>query len=531
MAMVEWLPVNLLPEVIDEICQRNQLQSSDCKPTNRSNVDKALSKLLAPVAAQLVDREGLPHIAHLICGWGNARVRGKALFDYIHDFVVLRDQKPLILQSDDAGDFHPWQTFAYCVMAGARHLEAKSGPLELATIASNCIDLNTNNNTDLGHFLYAVSNLRTEKRPESVIFDKRSIGLPEVFDVALDGHYYGGFEVCRKFHLTEGLCASSALLRRTDRNDTISEFVVGQLSSIDSILCISKILYTNINSPLNSLSSTDRYLLNYLREKFVLGDAIENIFYYAGHLIELAAIAISYKFQSAARFHNSIISTISFLDKILLSICNELEFSESFYAFAHYRRGILMYTDALGGREHRSIDVNTNLDHLEFDAYLREKKVHPFSFAPQKPSPSAYFQSILSAYNSSQSIEFHARGEFRHFRKIMPANLPTGVHFEFLDYGTSTGIELHCERPHLSDHSLFRELTVLLQSNGLSSAVFDPNWHHECGRVLAIFEASKPAGEIASTMCAMIDITIQTLATHYNSGRLKGHLGSRAQHT
>jgi hypothetical protein len=228
--MNRWRPTKVSSEISKKTNSYNQALTTSRTLGDHESADKALSRLLSPVAPGIVDREGLPHIAHLICGWGNARVRGIPLIDYVSKFAIQSvDRKLYIAQSQETGDFHPWQTFAYCVMADHALVHANCGTIPLGELAANSSDLNTSNNTDLGHFLYAYSNLPHRYRPKRAVFDRRSRSVRDLVDIAIEGHFYGGFEVCRKFHLTEGLCAITTLARFAHHRSVVETFVNGQL--------------------------------------------------------------------------------------------------------------------------------------------------------------------------------------------------------------------------------------------------------------------------------------------------------------
>src|SRR5262245_32574337 len=111
--MTAWRPVVFPRSLSRQLSAYKYSASIAPRVAHRGAAERVLSRLLQDVLSDILDREGLPHIAHLICGWGNAKCLGRPLFHRIQDFIVERESNPRILQCDQAGDFHPWQTFAY----------------------------------------------------------------------------------------------------------------------------------------------------------------------------------------------------------------------------------------------------------------------------------------------------------------------------------------------------------------------------------------------------------------------------------
>ena len=141
--MGEWHPAAISADLAAQIRIYRQGQRNAPNLSRHSDADKILSALISVAAPQIIDREGLPHIAHLIYGWGNAKIRNARLFDCVADFAVFEHGKPFIPQNYHTGDFHPWQTFAYCVMSDRSALHKTTGGVSLALLAGNSSDLNT----------------------------------------------------------------------------------------------------------------------------------------------------------------------------------------------------------------------------------------------------------------------------------------------------------------------------------------------------------------------------------------------------
>src|SRR5450755_5025250 len=89
--------------------------------------DRALAKRASALLAEAMssrigeieDRDTMPNLCHVINGWGNAPLSGGSVLDGYARYVHRSSEgTPSILQCSDEGDFHPWQSFAYAVMAG-----------------------------------------------------------------------------------------------------------------------------------------------------------------------------------------------------------------------------------------------------------------------------------------------------------------------------------------------------------------------------------------------------------------------------
>lgn len=474
-----------------------------------------IDSLTEKTAQTIVDREGLPHIAHLICGWGNLSVGGRYLFDRIYDFARATSVGLIIPQNNLSGDFHPWQTFAYGCMSDSNFFNYSRNNVTLLEVAQASNNLNSCDTTDLGHFLYASSYIPLRLRSNNFVFGGREATIVELANMALNAHVNGGFHVCRKFHLTEGLCAISRQMHSKKFRKQVAVLLSGQLKSLIVLNAIVKTMESILCSSKNSLMDE----LEQLRRILVLGGAIENIYYYAGHLVELAAISNMYGYDEADGHASTIACILNFLNKLLPSISCEIHYEESFYAFAHYRRGYLLYTKSLtevGGRgEGVKFISRSNGGGFSFPEAGSQYK-WPFTFASAKIKPSNKFSLILDNYNKIAVPEHMARGEFAHFRKIMPCELPLGVHYEFLCTANSIGLEIHCERDEHTAHREYRVISETLCLRAGVAAIFDPDWYGGCGRVVVRYSWETPPSTVAKAMNLIIKISLPMLIEVYS---------------
>ncbi len=473
------------------------------------HADVVLCRLMGKAARPVLDREGLPHVGHMICGWGNSWVDGRSLVDRIGDFIIDAGCVPRIPQSCETGDFHPWQSFAYCRMAAIKPT-TRAGGHPLNQLILNSHELNTSDETDLGHFLYTIAGLDKRWRPEVVSFSATEMRLNALVSAAIQGHLYGGYQVCRKFHLTEGLCAISVEEDYRVHREIIERLLEGQLYSLRPLLAA---IYATIPGAETGKGTHGSQallddMLSRLRVALVLGDALENLYYYAGHLIELAAISLQCGFNVATSYAPVINCIVNALNWIIPRVAGRLHFAESFYAFAHYRRGIRLYYSSAGER----IQISRIPDASDLDSWSRIPlpaqdsgciDFARFALAPSKKSPRRELAVVLDAYDRISPRGCETRGEFAHFRKIMPAGFPRGLHFEFLDHGEEIGVELHCENAELDAHLIFKDIVLELNRMSDGYAVFDDRWYHGCGRI--VFQPAEK-GQPQAVAAAMVKL-------------------------
>src|SRR5258708_2239000 len=84
-----------------------------------ASTSSALAQAMSYHISDIIQRDSLPSLSHVLNGWGDVRIDGLRISDRFEDFLHYDDRgRPCILQCDPEGEFHPWQSFAYAVMAG-----------------------------------------------------------------------------------------------------------------------------------------------------------------------------------------------------------------------------------------------------------------------------------------------------------------------------------------------------------------------------------------------------------------------------
>src|SRR5258708_18601677 len=117
-----WWPLELSPRAATArdtwaahiMEERSALDASTCA-TLVHQLDDAMRFHLG----HILESDTLPHFAHVINGWGNVVFQGRSMFECLDRFIHAYGTRRALLQCDPEGDFHPWQTLAYAVMAGA----------------------------------------------------------------------------------------------------------------------------------------------------------------------------------------------------------------------------------------------------------------------------------------------------------------------------------------------------------------------------------------------------------------------------
>jgi hypothetical protein len=502
----EWSPFRH-PEEIRAVAARYPPDEAAFDWPLLEGADELICELHARSLDQILDREGLPHVAHLICGWGDEPGLGELLATRIGDFVHQQaNGRVSIRQCDPDGDFHPWQTFAYCCMADPQFLHRDCGTgSTILNVAQNSTNLNTSDATDLGHTLFTLASLEPDQRPRTLVFDSKPTSLSILVGLAVEAHRTGGFHVCRKFHLTEGLCALAAEPAGADHASWIREFFAGQIECLAPLDVV-----TNLATAEESMWTSEGLAdLTFLRTRLVLGSALENLFYYAGHLFELAGIAIDRGFRMPRSYHSRIRSIANSLNGELLRSGSLIAFPESFYAFAHYRRGLKLYLAATNSLPSPH-ELTCRLIRRDVDATELQAR-RAFTLAPAKPPPAKTFAAVLECYDAEAPAHLLTRGEFPHFRKIMPSPLPRGIHYEFLYVSGQIGVELHWERVDRKDHALLKALATHARAGGLYNIGVDLSWSGGGGRIGVRFSEEADATEVVGAMRTLIRTTFDAL--------------------
>src|SRR5215212_8792326 len=239
-----WWPLDLSPRE-DEAFNSFRLQMRETlvplQTDSVSLVSGLLAQLMREHIASIIKRDSLPHLGHIFNGWGNVEFQSVRLTRFLDHFIHFDDSaRPFLRQCDPEGEVLPWQSIAYAVMAGVNPDEVIRPGVTLRTLAQNSRYLQTTEGRELGHLLFALAYLEPSLDSRPFSLSGEICDVRKLMELAVEAHHYGSFEVCRKFHLTEGVCAMAAKVPGLESfRDDAQSFLDGQL---DMLLLLGVIL-------------------------------------------------------------------------------------------------------------------------------------------------------------------------------------------------------------------------------------------------------------------------------------------------
>jgi hypothetical protein len=536
-----WWPLCLSQRELEAVAATSD-ELRDYAPEHDRPAALRASTMLAEAMREhvhtIVDFDKLGSHAHIVNGWGNAPFEEGHLLDrYARSIHRTAKGAPHISQGSSEGDQHPWQSFAYAMMAGLDGNELVTGTgCTLRELALNSCHLDTDDADELGHLLYAAAMLRL---PGTTEFELRTqkVNLCELADRAVDAHYEGSFTVCRKFHLTEGLCAIAAGgAGSSDLRGTAQGFLEGQL---DQLTVFAAVVSGLRDARARGQKIDERSVVADLRNSLVINTLVENHYYLAGHLIELATLAAGLGYTvradqwAAARF------IADELNRLLPEYLSRVWFPGCFLHLGHYRRAITLLDELAEG------SLLNGPAMARYTADLRSARRSCATRRSREPAGDGVFSvasepdemrpelaAVLQAYAEIAAPNLRALGGRNHFRRVLVPGWPRWLHFEILDYGSRAlrsesaspttlesrggviGLEVHIEQPNQGTLvAALRELASKSAGAGpLRRAEFDPSWHENSGRLRLPFPDETDPRETAGALQALIEAVIPVLA-------------------
>jgi hypothetical protein len=482
------------------------------------NTVRQIDSHVRPIVRAIVERDSLPHLSHLINGWGNACVAGRHLADELHSFAQYGGSERgwFVPQCDSMGDFHPWQSFAYCFMAGIDPSFRVLKDCTLRTLALNSHTLKTSQPEELGHLLFSIPFVLSRSRTSRMLIrlGDQQLTFPQLVESAIDAHLYGHYRVCRKFHLTEGLCAVATYPGIAKHRKTIQTLLECQVTQLMLLVRISQVMRAIRRGKL-----TNTHELDELRSTLSIGDLFENQLFYLGHLVEMCCFAFTAGFAlpHVTRFalNFAINETLTWFPAYI----TQIDISAANHCLSHLRRGITLYLALHALNFSRrgvtpAVLASFTTDFTELNANLSSDLVAEgtdfqthgvFRTADTSVSMRSHFDAIVSAYNENRGPLPEALGVFAHFRKIIPQGWPRALHFEILDYGNQVGLEIHLESKSVA--RLGAEVKAIAarasQTLGLP-VVWDSAWSKGNGRAVVHIQDGTNPMLTAQTMIALI---------------------------
>jgi hypothetical protein len=494
--------------------------------------DRALSARASALLAEqmgrsvldIEDRDTMPNVCHVINGWGNAKLAEGTMIDAYARYVHRNeDGSPHLLQCDNEGDFHPWQSFAYAVMAGVTPDTPIAGAhCNLFDLALGSRSLNTKDGCELGHLLYTAVHFGLPKETPFLLVDEVRT-LSELVDMAIDAHFDGHFRVCRKVHLTEGLCAISALDPAfAEHRETAQGFLDGQLDLLP-------VLWATLLGARQAREQGEEVvpgsLVHTLRESLVVEGFLENHYYLAGHLIELLTLAHGFGFEATELHWAAARAVVDELNRLLPAYLPEVFFPACFLHFGHYRRAITLLDELADGK---ALDPSARARFTaDFRGFARQPSVVPkagdgiFTFGRSDKPMSEALRRAVDAYRAIAERELGPRGNGAHFRRVLVPGWPRWLHFELFDYASQAdpsrqhglGVELHVEKPEGTGlfPVLVRIASKLRAARALPACELDPAWWGNSGRLRICFDDGAEPSAVALALRELIEVSLPML--------------------
>ncbi len=521
-----WWPLDL-PTHLDNYFQQFRRQMLEAPISLNTEAVDLVSDLLGQMMRQhitfLVERDSLPHLNHILNGWGNVDFQGAALTSRLENFIHFDGEgRPFIKQCDPEGEVHPWQTFAYAIMAGVDPDIAIRPGISLRDLAQNSRYLHTREGRELGHLLFTLAYLDTNCDAEPFSLLGEECNIRRLMELAIEAHHHGTFEVCRKFHLTEGVCAMAVKVKGLeDFRADAQGFLEGQL---DMLLLLGGILQNARELMAEGQRAESGSLIDELRDTLVIGPYLENHCYYAGHLIELGAFADSLGYNILPEHRSAMAFVANQLNQTLPAFLPFTSFPDCFLHVGHYRRAITLLKEMKHVRN-KGLELSpTDLSRFslvlqdhdpEAEAMLESAAQQPspiangiYALAVSEENPRPAFLEVSHHYRSIAPPQFAPRGNREHYRRVIPLGWPRAFHYELLDYGGTIGAEIHIENAELAwlrehVHSLLNQVAAYFPDKQVD---WEPEWEG-IGRLRVLFEPEVPVEGVAAGMLTLIEKT------------------------
>jgi hypothetical protein len=525
-----WWPLRLAPSECESLAAfRTGLATSPAARLHEELNATIADDLWISMAGSLptiLERDTLPDVAHVLNGWGDLSHHGRRISEYIAPFAQRTpDRGAVILQKDPEGEFHPWQTFAYAVMAGA-DVDAPLGARvpSIRDLAHTSRRLNTSDACEMGHLLFALAFLDPSLRGPPFVLRNGTYDVQDLMRSAIVAHYAGHFRVCRKIHLTEGICAMAARVpgMATFRRYA-QRFLDGQMEMLVVLGAIVEQAYVTATA----LQPARTDVLVSLRNQLRIGTYLENHCYYAGHLIELACFAgaLGYVLRPEHRAAAALVANR--LNTALAASLPLMSFMDCFLHLGHYRRAITLlpgfqkpsprarfYTRGELAAFALDIHATTQLPALRCGTVRTPfRGLWPYAVMDADSSrPRPRFREVFDLYARIAAPGFEPRGGFPHFRRMGPPSWPRAMHYELLDYGDAIGVEVHLEGDSVAPMAEVLRSTAARMApvHADRTLEWDPHWYRGRGRLRLLLDDHYAAADIANCARKLIDRTFPT---------------------
>lgn len=507
---LEWWPVELSDVETDAVADFYDVLEAEPPALDHAAAARADALLVGAMKRHLpeiIDGSALSHYCHLINGWGDATHRGRTLLEGLATFCRADEQgRAYLVQFDRDGDFHPAQTLAYAAMAGV-DLDARIEGVDcsLRELYARSRTIQTDEGIEMGHLLFGLAHLGVDASTTFTVAG-RELDVRGIMALAIEGHHHGGFRVCRKVHLTEGICAAAAMLPALHRHRPQAQaFLDGQL---DLMLLLALVL-ERVADPEGVAGDTKAGgLVTALRGTLAVADRFEDHVFLAGHYLELAALAAELGYEVSPVHRNAAVRIANVINRALPAWLPRSPFPEQFLFYGHYRRALTLlpgllypFAEAAPARYRRRAEFTVCFDDIAAAAAPGEAPAVPAAFtSAHAETVRPQFAAVIDAVAASLPADLAPVGFRPHFRHIQPPSWPHGLHYELLDYGQAAPaftLEIHLEseavRPLHETLAALQGPVASLFPEG-ARVDWEPDWGRGRGRLrVALSHDTDPA--------------------------------------
>ncbi|MEM7151671.1 MAG: hypothetical protein AAF799_02470 [Myxococcota bacterium] len=518
---LEWWPVELSDaeaDAVSDFYDQLEAESPALDEAAAAKADALVVDAMQRRLGEIMDGAMLSHYCHLLNGWGDAVVGGHRLTEGLVSYCrAERVGEPYLVQFDRDGDFHPFQTLAYAAMAGIGFDHEIPGlGCTLRQLYDRSRTIQTDDGAEMGHMLFALAHLGVEPDTRFELAG-RSMDVSGIMDLAIDGHHHGHFRVCRKVHLTEGICAAAAMIPQLKRHRAQAQaFLDGQL---DLMLLLALVL-DRLDGSTVERDVAPGGLVKELRDTLAVADRFEDHVFLAGHYIELAAFAGGMGYEISPLHRNAMVRIANAINRAMPAWLPRSPFAEQFLFYGHYRRALTLLPGLLAAypqawmpsaQQRAEFCIDFDGRKLGPTETVEPASLHAFTSA-EATTMRPEFAAVLEAYAAQAPAELAPRGFRHHFRHIKPATWPQALHYELLDYGDTEPIftlEIHIESEAV--RPLRTTIATLVEPvRELLGGVYvdwQPQWSRGRGRLRVAVPHETPPADVAKAMLLLIEHT------------------------
>lgn len=520
----DWWPLDLddrLLEALSAFIAELEAAAPQLDAAAAADAEHRLRHAMHCEVDEIIEGAALSHYCHLLNGWGDARIAGGRLSDGLAFFARRSSTGVHVRQMHRDGDFHPWQTIAYALMAGADvERELPELAVTLAQLYASSTALATHEGEELGHLLFALAWLPAAAELEFE-FGGRSCDVTALMRAAIEAHHDGHFRVCCKTHLCEGICAAAAVIPAlAPWREQAQALLDGHL---DMMLLFTLGARERAAAQLDGRALDEGSLARAITRALARTETFEDHLFFAGHQLELACFAAHFGYEVGS-VHRRAMTLLANLTNTMLphylgpftAQRRRCCFVEHFLFHGHYRRAITLMPAMLaadgrpGFLDRASLAAFT----VDFDAACEP----PRPVTPAQPdawtlAPATLvrprFAELIAAVTEQLPAAFELRGNRAHYRHVKPRHWPKSLHYELLDLGSDAGyfgLELHLE-----DDAVTPLIPVFAAQRAGFAALHRPElveWVPSWGpgaRLRAFVPEHAPARESAALLMALIE--------------------------